>query len=88
MAMRVEMVRPADPDPIKDVNTPEAAAEFRRLRDAGVFGPRNEAERQETLQLCALYERKYEDEMTLTDFYEAVLMGEIVVNPEDLIDAE
>lgn len=66
-----------DPDPVVDVSTPEAAAEFKRKRDAGQFGYRNEAERLESQRLYALFEREYEEKMTYTEFLDKIESGEI-----------
>jgi hypothetical protein len=64
-----------DPDPIVDINTPEAAAEFKRLRDLGFFGHRNQAELMETWKRLDLYEAKYEDKMSYEDFCELYADG-------------
>jgi hypothetical protein len=66
-----------DPDPVMDVSTAEAAAEFKRKRDAGVFGPRNEAERLEGQRFYSLWLSKYEDDMDYVEFCDKVQSGEI-----------
>lgn len=73
--MRIEIK--GDPDPVVDVSTPEAAAEFKRKRDAGVFGPRNEAERLAGMELYDLWDAKYEDKMRYAEFLDKVQSGEI-----------
>lgn len=74
--VRIELKR--DPDPVVDVNTPEAAAEFKRKRDLGMFGSRNEAERLEGQRLYALWEREYEEKMDYSEFCDEVVAGRIV----------
>ena len=63
-----------DPEPIKDVSTAEAAAEFKRLRDAGVFGCRNQAEYLEMQRMADLLD-KYEDVMDREEFWERYAAG-------------
>lgn len=70
----VKVWRKYDPDPIVDVNSPEAVAEFKRLRDAGVFGCRNQAEYLERQRIADLYD-KYEKEMTFAEFLDRLEAG-------------
>lgn len=75
--MRVE-IKSDSRYPIVDVNTPEAAAEFKRQRALGTFGP-SEAQRLETERILAFYDREYEEKMSYVEFCDKVVAGEIVV---------
>lgn len=70
----VEIWIRGDPEEIVDVSTPEAAAEFKRKRDAGDFGVRNQAEYEERQRMVDLFE-KYEDEMSFVEFLDRHTAG-------------
>lgn len=70
--MRVEIK--GEPEPIRDLSTAEAAAEFKRKRDAGNFGCRNQAEYLEMQRMADLFD-KYEDVMDGEEFWARYAAG-------------